>query len=161
MDTNVKSRKIKFNIIDFVIALAVLTVILVVALRGGLVKRFTEAKDIIQYTVKITDIQMESFDLIEVGSKIYCNDDDSCLGVIKSKSYQPASMYTVLSNGEIVKTSQPGRIDVFLTIEAEGTVDEEGCRINGTYFIACGKNVSSYVDKLYFNFEVTEAFEKV
>lgn len=161
MDTNVKHRKFKFNIIDFVIVLAVLVVILVVALRGGLVKKFTEAKDTIQYTVKISDIQIESFDLIDIDSKIYCNDDDSCLGVIKAKTYQPATMYTVLSNGEIVKTSQPGRIDVFLTIEAEGTVDEEGCRINGTYFIACGKNVSSYIDKLYFNFEVTEALKKV
>ncbi len=161
MDTNVKQRKIKFNIIDFIIVLAVVIVIAVVALRGGLVKKFTESTDIIQYTVKISDIQKESFDLIEVDSKIYCNDDDSCLGVIKSKTSQPATMYTVLANGEIVKTSQPDRIDVFLTIEAEGTVDKEGCRINGTYFIACGKNVSSYVDKLYFNFEVTEAFEKV
>ena len=155
-----KNKKIKFNIIDFIIVLAVIGVVLAVFLRGGLVDKFTESKQIIEYTVKISDIQKESFDLIEVGSNIYCNDDDSIMGVVKSKTSQPATMYIVLADGEIAKTTQPDRIDVFLTIEAEGTVDEEGCRIGGTYFIACGKNVSCYMDKVYFNIEVTEAHEK-
>ena len=158
---NTKNRKLKFNIIDFLIILIVIGVALIFVFRSNMVNSFTSAPQTISYTVRISDVQKESFDLVEVGSTLYCNDDDSILGTIKGKRFEEASMYTVLANGDIVKTYQPDRIDIYLEVEASGTVDEDGCMIDGTYFIASGKMISCYVDKLYFNVEVRDAFEKV
>lgn len=155
------TKKLKFNIIDFLILLAVIGVVLVFFFRGNMVKSFTSAPQTISYTVRISDVQKESFDLIDVDSTLYCNDDDSVLGTIKAKRFEEASMYTILANGDVVKTYQPDRIDIYLDVEVSGTVDKDGCMIDGTYFIASGKTISCYVDKLYFNVEVRDAFEKV
>lgn len=161
MDNGAKKNKniLRFNVIDFLIVIAVIAVAVVFFLRSGMVKEFTSSTQTIEYTVKIGDVQTASYDLIDIGSGLYCNDDDTYLGEITSKRYEPSYMYTVLQDGKIVKTLQPDRIDIYLDVEAEGTVNEEGCKIGSTYFVASGKMISAYTDKLYVNVEVTKADE--
>ncbi len=156
-----KKNKLKFNIIDFLIVAAIVALVVVFMFRGGLADKIASFNTTIEYTVKVPDIQSESYALIEEGNTLYCNDDDRVIGKIVSKTAEPSAMYTILANGEIVKTSKPDRIDMFLTIEATGTVDEDGCMIDGNYFVGSGKTISCYVDKLYFNAEVTRAEEKL
>lgn len=158
---NTKSTKLKFNIIDFLILLIVVGLAVVFVFRNNMVSEFNSTPQTISYVVKIGDIQKESYDLIGVGSVLYNYETNTAIGEIKSKRCEDASMYTVLTNGEIKKTYIPDRIDVYLEVEASGTVDEHGCMIDGTLFVASGKMISCCVDKLYFNAEVRDAFEKV
>ncbi len=161
MDNNIQKNKLRFNIIDFLIIVAIAAVIVVFAVRGGIVQKISSFNTTIEYTVKITNVQKESFDLLNEGNVIYFDEDDRAIGKIVSKSYEPSVMYTVLSNGEIVKTTNAdGRIDMYLTLEADGTVDEDGCMVGGDFFVGSGKNMACYSDKLYFNAEVTDAKEK-
>ncbi len=160
MDNNTQKTKLKFNIIDFLIIVAIVALVVVFVFRGGLVDKISSLDSVIEYTVKVSDIQSGSFFLVEEGDVLYSDDDDRVLGKITSKKSAPAEMYTILSNGEIVKSEKPDRIDMYLTVEASGTVDEDGCMIDGNFFVGSGKNISCYTHKLYFNAEVTKAAEK-
>jgi len=162
MENNTK-KKFRFNLIDFLIVIAIIAVIVVIAFRSGIVKDFTstaKGKTIV-YEIKVGDVQEESFDYIDVGDKIYNNETDACVGTVTEKRKEPSEIYVVTSNGEIVKTVQPGRADIYLTVEAKGTVDDGGCKVDGKFFVASGKQFSCYTDDLYFNVEIRDAFEKV
>lgn len=162
MENNTK-KKFKFNLIDFMIVIAVIAVIVVIAFRSGAVDSFTNTAKgkTIAYEIKVGDVQKESYNYINVGDKIYSEETDAYLGTVVDKVSEPAKAYIVTTEGKIVKTEQPGRVDIYLTVEAKGTVDEGGCKIDGKFFVAAGKYFSCYTDNIYFNVEVRDAYEKV
>lgn len=155
-------KKIKFNAIDFLILIIVIAAIVSIAFRSGLSNQLLaiSSKETIVYTVRIDDIQKESFDLIDIEDKLYSQKDDKYLGTIVEKDSRPAEEYVTLDTGEVVKTYYPNRIDVFLTVECVGRVTEEGCMLGGTYFVASGKEIQSRTDTLAFKMEVTDAYKK-
>ena len=157
-----KIKKIRFNAIDFIILLAILGAVFTVVYRSSLKDSLVaiRSNETIEYTVKINNIQKDSFDMIELDAPVFAQSDDKKLGVIVSKEKRPAETYIVLDSGEIVKTFIPDRIDVFLTVEATGRVNDEGCMIGGNYFVAAGKYISAYTPKVSFNFEVLDAHKK-
>lgn len=152
-----KIKKIKFNALDFLILLVILAAIFSVVLRSGLKDTIVASRqnETIVYTIRINNVQKESFDLLALDTKIYSSEEDKLMGVVVEKSSRPAETYIALDSGEIYKTNIPERIDITLTIEAKGRITEEGCMIGGNYFIASGSYISGYTDRLAFNFEVT------
>lgn len=155
-------KKIKFNAIDFLILIIVIAAIVSIAFRSGLSNQLAaiSSKETIVYTVRIDDIQKESFDLIDIEDKLYSQKDDKYLGTIVEKDSRPAEEYVTLDTGEVVKTYYPNRIDVFLTVECVGRVTEEGCMLGGMYFVAAGKEIQACTDTLAFKIEVTDAYKK-
>ncbi len=155
-------RNIKFNILDFLIIVFVISVVAAVLLRNGIASNLTASKKTLQYTLKISDVQMESYDYIKPGTIVYSNDDNREIGkVVSVEPAQPATFYTVLSDGDVKKTEQPNRIDIYLTVETSGTVDSEGHKIDGKIFIASGKTIEVYINAIYFNVEVRDVWEKL
>ncbi len=157
-----KIKKVRFNAIDFLILLIVLAAVLAIALRSGLKESIVaiRSNETIVYSLRINNVQKESFDIIRLDDEIRAQSDDKLLGKIVEKSFRPAETYIALDSGEIKKTYIPDRIDVFLTVECTGRVTEEGCMLGGNYFIASGKYISAYTDKVAFSFEVTDAYKK-
>lgn len=157
-----KNRKIKFNAIDFLIVLVILAAVLTIVLRSGLKNSVVavNAKEAIEYTVRINNVQKASFDILEIGDELYNQNDEKLLGKIVGKDQRPAETYIALDSGAIAKTYIPDRIDIFLTVECPGKITDEGCMLRGSYFIAAGKYISAYTDKLAFSFEVTNAYKK-
>ena len=154
-----KIKKIRFNSIDFLIIIAIIAAIFTVVYRSGLKNSIDaiRSNDTIVYTLRINNVQRESFDLLELEDKMFSKSDDKNLGTIVSKEFKPAETHIELNNGKIVKTYIPNRIDIYLTVEAIGRVTDEGCMIGGNYFIASGKYISAYTPKVSFNFEVIDA----
>lgn len=157
-----KLKKIKFNAIDFIILIVVIAAVLAIALRSGLKDSLVamRSNETIVYTIKINNLQKESFEMLEIEDKLFSQKDDRYLGTIVGKNSRPAETYIILNNGEIVKTYIPDRLDIFLTIECVGRETDEGCMLGGSYFVASGKYIAGYTDTVTFNFEVTEAHKK-
>lgn len=157
-----KIKKIKFNAIDFLILLFVIAAIVAVAFRSGLKDSLVaiRSNETIVYTLRINNLQAESFDMLELEDKLFSQKDDKPLGKIVGKSSRPAETYISLDTGKIVKTYIPERLDIFLTVECTGRVTEEGCMLGGNYFVASGKRISAYTDTVSFSFEVTDAYKK-
>lgn len=157
-----KIKKIRFNSIDVLIIIAIIAAIFTVVYRSGLKNSIVaiRSNDTIVYNLKINNIQRESFEIINIDDNIFSKTDDKELGVIVSKEFKPAEAYVVLADGQIVKTSIPDRVDVYLTVEVTGRITDEGCMIGGNYFIAAGKYISAYTPKVAFNFEVIDAKKK-
>ena len=155
-------KKIRFNAIDLLILIAVLVAVFTAVYRSGLKDSLVamRSNETIVYTLRINNIQRQSFDMIEIEDAIFNQSDDKKLGNIIAKEYEAAQAYIVLDSGEIKKTFIPDRIDVVLTVEATGRVSEDGCMIGGNYFIAAGKYISAYTNKVSFNFEVIDAYKK-
>ena len=161
MDNNIQKKKLRFNIIDFLIIVAIVAVVVVFAVRGGIIKKISSYNTTITYTVKVFDVQKGSFDLVNVGDSLYFDEDDRRIGKVVDKSFSESVDYAVLSDGTIKKVKNvEDRIDMYITIEADGTFDDDGCMVNGDFFVGKGKKMDCYVDKLFFNAEVIEANSK-
>ena len=155
-------KKIKFNAIDFLILLVIIAAIVSVVFRSSLKDEIASIRsnETIEYTIRITNVQKQSYDIIDLDDKLYASSDDKFLGTVVEKSSRPAETYIALVNGDIKKTYIPDRIDITLTLECPGRVTEEGCMIDGNYFIASGSYISAYTNLLSFNFEVRDAHKK-
>lgn len=157
-----KVKKFSFNAIDLLILIAIVAAVFTAVYRSGLKDSLIaiRSNETIVYTVKINNVQTESFDMIEIEDALFNQSDDKKLGTIVAKEYSNAETYIVLDTGEIKKSIIPDRVDITLTVEATGRVSDEGCMIGGNYFIAAGKYISAYTEKVSFNFEVLEAYKK-
>ena len=157
-----KIKKIRFNAIDLLILIAIIAAVFTAVYRGGLKDSIVamRSNETIVYTLRINNVQRQSFDMIELENSIFNQSDDKKLGKIVAKEYSDAESYVVLDSGKITKTTIPNRVDIILTVEATGRVSDEGCMIGGNYFIAAGKYISAYTNKVSFNFEVIDANKK-
>ncbi len=157
-----KAKNIKFNVLDFFIIMAIIIVAAVIVFRGGLKDSIVamRSNETIVYTVKINNLQKASFDVLELGDELYSKSDDKLLGQIVDKASAPATHYISLSDGTLVKSEIPDRLDIFLTVEGTGRITDEGCMLGGNYFVAAGKYISGYTDSVTFGFEITDAYKK-
>lgn len=155
-------KKIKFNAIDFLILLVIVAAIVSVIFRSSLKDEISalRSNETIVCTVRINNVQKESFDYINLDDKLFASSDDKFLGTVVEKTSRPAETYISLDSGDIVKTYIPNRIDIMLTLECPGRVTDEGCMVDGNFFIASGSYISAYTNLLTFNFEVTDAYKK-
>ena len=157
-----KNKKIRFNVIDFLILLVIIIAVVSIVFRSGLKDSVIGARSnqTIEFTVRINNVQKDTFSIIQIDDVVYAQKDDAALGKITAKNYRPAETYIALDSGEIKKTYIPDRYDIFLTIEGKGSSTKEGNMINGNFFVASGRYISAYTNDVSFNFEVTDAKAK-
>lgn len=147
-----KKKAFRFNIIDVIVIIALLALAAAFVFRSVLSDnlKITMKSADIQYEFKSTSLQEESGDLLQPGDAIYDDETDKLVGTVQSVSTSPAELYVTLQTGEIVKRTSPGRIDLTVVIEAEGKTDETGVYLNGSMFIAPGKELHLYTKNLDF-----------
>ena len=152
---NKKTKKIKFNVLDLLIILLIVGVVAVFLFReGGILSDITNrSSQTIEYVVKINDIQKESYQYLKNDVVIYSEKEDKKIGSIYSVGEpEEVEMYVRDQRGNIVKAQKDdSRMSIEIVVRAKGTADEKGCMVSGNYFIASGKEIPCYTDKLSFN----------
>ena len=151
------ANKKRFNIIDAVLILAILVIVAGVIVRSGFagsfMNKFEEGQ--LEYEFMVNSIKATSEQCFKVGEKLYSQTTHKEVGEIVSFYTRPAEAYIELSNGQIVKTIIPDRIDVIGVAKAKGTIDDDGrCMLDGTTHIAAGKNIYSYMKDITFMYTI-------
>jgi len=126
-----KEIKPKFNIIDLLIILFVILTIAGIFWRFNLADEinFNATGDIFEIEfVTASHIQEASQEYFAPGEKFYINIDSLEIGEIIEilDIRNPADWWDTVINGVIIKTEQPGRIDVRGIMRSKGRVTPDG-----------------------------------
>ena len=118
----------KFNLLDMFIIFAVVVAILMFlnnkqsnAVTSTVSGETAEIKDSkFTYVVQIKELSETTGDMIKQGDKLFDKASGTEMGVIKEVKIVPTQSGLLMNNGQIVTRSMPGKIDIYLTVEAEG-----------------------------------------
>lgn len=141
MPENIKPQKsrLRLNIIDFLLIIAVLGALIGIAVRAGVVERVTNQANLETAKVSflIQDIQESSADYFGIGDEFRSLTHNCVFGKLESRQFMPAEAFIADSRGTLIKThSANNRIDVRGVISCSGTFTDEGFLLAGTSFIA-------------------------
>ncbi len=138
-----KERKIRFNIIDFLIVIAVIACIVGIALRYNVADRIgvKSNTDTAEVSFIVRDIKQSSADALITGDTFYWTQNGVELGVLTSKSTTPAAIVSENSKGEAVVVYSDYAVDATGVLTCVGTLTDDGFMIGGTQFVAPGKEM--------------------
>lgn len=130
----------KFNVVDMVIVLAILVII-----GGGAYRMISGASitettfssvETVQFVVKVERVR--DYDMVRVGDDLYDKDSGKCIGTIVAIEKEQAQDRIALDDGSIVLGDTQDRINLYMTLEAEGEVNERGTFANPTFQLLRG-----------------------
>ncbi|MBQ9134259.1 MAG: DUF4330 family protein [Clostridia bacterium] len=151
-------RKLRVNILDFLIVAAVVLCIAGALLRGGV--KSTDEKLETQtavITFKVSNVQSASQYCFRDGDKIYSQSLGCDMGRIVGEITATPSVYYYEQNGEIFKAySEAGRVDLVGTFECVGQMSESGFLMGGTQYIAPGMTTYAYLPNINVNILITD-----
>lgn len=155
-----QKKKIRINILDFLIIAIVLLCICGAIFRGYMKDRDDKlnTKEVV-IEFKISDIQGESAQFFETNAPVYNEDFDCPMGKIYSlDSPRIAKGYEHTGKGTVQTVySDIGRIDLTGTIVCSGTMTKEGgFKLDGAQYLAPGKMVKISVPKLSGSILITD-----
>lgn len=130
----------KFNWIDALVCL------LLVLLAAGAMYKFTAAEhtsaannDTIRYVVQIPAGKDSTVDAVRPGDVLYDSDSGNAIGTVTEVNAEPALKEISLPDGTSAWGTIDDRYDLYITVEAEGTVnDRREYLVNRTYQIQIG-----------------------
>lgn len=145
----------KLNLVDAGIIL--LVIFAIVAISGKTIKEQTLDKEqvIIRYTLCAEGVRQQSVDAIKKNSEdIKDAEKDEAIGRIVEVRTEKAKRINPLPNGTFVESEYQDKYDLYVTIEAEGTISENG------YFLSNGKKIM-YGDTIGINNNYSQMFGMV
>lgn len=129
-----KDKKLlrKFNIVD------VLVIVLVILLIMGAYIKFKKfnsktdetSESNIEYQITVNNIREYTVNAFKIGDTIYDSQSGVVIGTVKEVLQKEAETYESTSKGEVIKTKNPYRYDMILTIETPGTVEADAYYAN-------------------------------
>lgn len=121
--TEMKKRKI--NIIDLLTILVVILLIVAAYVKFGKynVKSEESSQGTLLYTVDIYSVRDYTADAYQSGDIVFDSLTGVNIGVIQNVESVDAVTYETAENGKLVKTTNPYKKDVVLTIKTPGTVE--------------------------------------
>lgn len=131
----------RMSIVDFFV------IVLLIGIAAATVYRFTaqgmtaETTGRLSYTIKISGVREFTNEYYEEGLRCYDKDKDAFIGTVKSVSIEPVKVPMTKLDGSIVEAVQPGRIVVFLEIEAEYSETNSAYFLYGSYELKTGSQV--------------------
>ena len=145
-------KKIRFNVIDSVIIIAILAVISALVVRelfgGSVLEKNTDGtKVMVEMSVKVSNIQEASQNYIKVGD-IVNNDNGEHVARIKKVDFTAAEGYYVTETGEIKKLDIPGRIDAYVMLESVGKVTDDSLYIGENTPVAVSQQFGIYTSRI-------------
>ena len=151
-------RKLRVNILDFLILAVVVLCIAGALLRGG--AKNTDPKLETQtavITFQVSNVQSASQYCFKEGDKMYSQSLGCDMGRIVGEITATPSVYYYEENGEIIKAySEAGRVDLVGTFECEGQMSESGFLMGGTQYIAPGMTTYAYLPDINVNILITD-----
>ena len=153
-----EKRKIRFNILDFLIVAVVILCVAGVLLRGGVKttdEKLETQKAIVSYYV--ANIQSASQHCFQAGDRIYSQTLGCDMGRLIGKVEVSPALYYAEDDGKISKTySAADRIDLRGQFECEGKMSESGFSIGGTQYIAPGMSTYAYLPNINVTILITD-----
>ena len=135
----------KFNVLDIVIILIVIIFVGGFAIShiktnddGTVATGNSSVSTKFTYTISISNLADTSPKMIEIGDEIYDKVSNTCIGKIVEVETTEALGLIETENGEIIEKTMPGRVDVNLKIETDGTVKNGEYLANGLIRIMVG-----------------------
>lgn len=145
----------KLNLVD--VGIILLVIFAIVAISGKTIKEQTLDKEqvIIRYTLCAEGVRQQSVDAIKKNSEdIKDAEKDEAIGRIVEVRTEKAKRINPLPNGTFVESEYQDKYDLYVTIEAEGTISENG------YFLSNGKKIM-YGDTIGINNNYSQMFGMV
>ncbi len=136
-------NKIRFNIIDFIIIIAVIGCIVGVALRYNVADKIgiSSMNDTVEIEFAVFGIRPTSYDAMVKGDVFYWKQNGMMIGTLKEAVSSYSETYIPTDDMKLVKAQRDDRYDVRGTLEAIGAMTESGFMLNGTQFLAPGKTL--------------------
>ncbi len=147
----------KINIIDLCVVLVVVLAFSLFALKKVSLKKTENAGAEITYTVNVKSIRIQTVNELEnsKGMNAFMGKTGEALGVIGEVSPKEAQDFVVDKNGNYVKTVQPDRYDVTITITTTGTENANGVFTEGGKQLFIGEDVTISTNNIETTGEVT------
>lgn len=144
-------KKIRFNIVDLIIVLAVVGCIVGVAVRYDFAGKLgiDSTTDEVEISFLVMNIRNSSYEAFNVGDAFYWKQNSMKIGELVSLDEPyPAETYILNDSNEYKMDFSDTRCDVRGKILASGKVTSDGFMLAGTQFLAPGKTLlveSKYV----------------
>lgn len=126
----------KISVIDVLVVLVV--AVMAVALRAksdapGIVA--PEENVTITYQVKVNALPAHMAEALKVGDPVYEDgtSTNGSLGKVVNVQFSDGTRLATLSNGTLKMVPVEGTVDALVTVEAEGSVDENGIMLNHVF----------------------------
>ena len=140
-----KAGKIKPNIIDFIIIIAVIAAIIGIAVRSGVVEEVTlnSHRQTARVSFFVSNISESSGGYFSNGDVFYSSTHQCDFGVLEQFRTMPAEDYIVNEYGVLQKKIlSGGRTDVEGTMLCEGVFTEDGFFLEGSNYIAPNSSIT-------------------
>jgi len=138
----------KISIVDLVVLL------LVVVIAAGSVWRFTspaaaldQSNETVNLTIRIDGVRDFTLSNYHRGLQVFDRQQSQYLGIITDIRHQQFYETVSLLDGTVTWRPMPGRLTIWLDIEAEGRVTPTSIFVEGTYEITAGSLI--YINTKY------------
>ncbi len=147
-----EKRGVRFNIIDFLIIVAVLASLFVIIFRGTIIDFigkviYTEEATV---TVKIQNLDAEQIDMINTDDTLYWNGE--LFGTVEDVKFTNSRTVTLNDGGDypiFVDTIDSEHFEVDCTVKVRGAFFDDGFHLSGSYYLGVGKVLELYSDSFY------------
>ena len=153
----------KFNLLDMFIAFAIVVAILMF-FNNKQSNAITptsgdeEIKDSkFSFVVEVKELSTTTGEMIKSGDKLYDKASGTEMGTITKVDIKPANSGLLLNNGQIVKKEMPDKIDLYLTVEAEGRTNNGELIANNLIRVLVGSFKALKTKYVMFSGTVIEA----
>jgi len=147
----------RINVIDFSVIVVIVLLVLGAIYKFGIVNNSAEAGSTatqpINYKVLVLNTRWYSYDNIKVGDMLYDKTSGNSIGKIVDVSNEPAFDLVERPNGTALLGEVENRINIILTVEAEGIITSRGHFVNKTYELLIGAKKKFYTK--YFECEAS------
>ena len=135
-----KQKKHRFNIVDFVLVVAVAACIVGVVVRSNLRGNLHQSTDTAEVTILVEGLLETSSDALKTGDIFYNSVTDKEFGELLSVEKAPAKIRFINTDGTVSYTVYKDRVDVTMKVKISGYDTENGFMLGGTTYIGCGSN---------------------
>jgi len=90
------------------------------------------------YTILVEGLSDTSAEMLQIGDDVYDKISNTYIGKISKLEIEEAQGLLEKENGEVIRATLPGKIDVRMTIETDGTIKNGEYLANGLIRIMVG-----------------------
>lgn len=152
----------KISIIDLLILAFVIVAVAATAYKF----HFSAHKDVntangqIVYTLKVQGVRDFTANQLAVGDAVYDKESNKEIGEITQIRKEDAEEFVNMADGTFVMQNIPNKYDLYLTIESDARITDEGYFANGTKQIGAYSNLNVYTQKAEVNARVQDVAVK-
>ncbi len=150
-------KKMRLNIIDILIILAVIALAAGVALRYNLAEKIgvKSNRDTVMVSFLIENIKPTSADALVPEDIVFLDSNGMELGKLLAISLSEAENYNLSDEGVMTLDYDSTRCDVRGEIEATGAMTDGGFMLGGTYYIGANKELKVHSKNIQVTMTVT------